>query len=101
MKTVIAIIAALMLTLGTASIATAAPATPEAGSSATTPAALPPGDTPELRTGIGAGIGVILGGLAGAPFFIIGAIPGAIIGGLAGAAIGNASWNIANTYSNY
>ncbi|WP_037162417.1 hypothetical protein [Rhodococcoides fascians] len=101
MKTIIAIIAALMLALGTASVATAEPATPSVGSSATTPVALPPGDTLEARTGIGAAIGVGFGILAGLPFAIVGAIPGAIIGGLAGAAIGATSWNIANTYSNY
>ncbi|MFI6366748.1 hypothetical protein ACIBG0_28815 [Nocardia sp. NPDC050630] len=35
-----------------------------------------PGDTIELRAGIGA----VLGALAGLPIFIIGAIPGALIG---------------------
>ncbi|WP_146165195.1 MULTISPECIES: hypothetical protein [Nocardia] len=49
---------------------------------------LMPGDTMELRAGIGA----IIGGLAGLPIFIVGAIPGAIIG----AGMGALSWQIAN-----
>lgn len=63
------------------------------------PMAMPPGDTLELRTGVGAVVGAVIGGLAGLPFFIVGAIPGAIIGGLIGAGIGAAGWHIANQYS--
>ncbi|WP_433660510.1 hypothetical protein ACQPW1_47610 [Nocardia sp. CA-128927] len=62
------------------------------------PIRMPPGDTLELRAGVGAGIGVVIGGLAGLPFFGVGAIPGMIIGGLLGAGIGALSWNIANAY---
>ncbi len=41
------------------------------------PVAMPPGDTVELRTGVG----VAIGGLAGLPFFVVGATPGAVISG--------------------
>ncbi|GGK53434.1 hypothetical protein [Nocardia camponoti] len=47
-----------------------------------------PGDTLELRAGIGAAFG----GSAGLPIFIVGAIPGAIFGG----AMGALSWWIAD-----
>ncbi|MEV0059835.1 hypothetical protein [Nocardia sp. NPDC050718] len=60
---------------------------------------LPPGDTIELRVGVGAAIGAVLGALAGLPFFIVGAIPGALIGGALGAGIGAMSWQIANQYA--
>ncbi|OZC50500.1 hypothetical protein CH289_15855 [Rhodococcus sp. RS1C4] len=100
MKAVVAVIAAVMLMFGGASVAAAEPLpAPAAGSSVqVNPVALPPGDTLEARAGIGAAIGVVLGGLAGLPFAVVGAIPGAVIGGLAGAGIGAASWNIANAY---
>ncbi|MEU7769006.1 hypothetical protein AB0B25_28445 [Nocardia sp. NPDC049190] len=55
---------------------------------------LPPGDTIELRTGLGAAIGAAVGALIGLPVFFIGAIPGAIIVGLIGAAIGASSYAI-------
>ena len=61
-------------------------------------AALPPGDTVELRTGVGAAIGAVLGGVAGLPFFVIGAVPGAIIGAVIGGVIGYASHGIATAY---
>ncbi|KAF0959640.1 hypothetical protein [Rhodococcus sp. T7] len=63
-----------------------------------TDAALPPGDTVELRTGVGAAIGGVIGGIAGLPFFVIGAVPGAIIGAVIGGAIGYASHGIATSY---
>ncbi|MET7770477.1 hypothetical protein [Nocardia sp. NPDC005366] len=47
-----------------------------------------PGDTMELRAGIGAAIGA----LAGLPIFIIGAIPAALVG----AGFGALSWLIAD-----
>ncbi|WP_043649687.1 hypothetical protein [Nocardia thailandica] len=47
-----------------------------------------PGDTLELRAGIGAAIGAF----AGLPIFIIGAVPGALIG----AGFGALSWWIAD-----
>ena len=49
---------------------------------------LMPGDTMEVRAAIGA----VIGGLAGLPIFIVGAIPGAIIG----AGMGALSWQLAN-----
>ncbi|MGW5309843.1 hypothetical protein ACWEQ0_08195 [Nocardia thailandica] len=47
-----------------------------------------PGDTLELRAGIGAAIGAV----AGLPIFVIGAVPGALIGAGSGAL----SWWIAD-----
>jgi hypothetical protein len=64
-----------------------------------TDVAVPPGDTVELRTGIGAAIGGVIGGIAGLPFFVVGAVPGAIIGAVIGGAIGYASHGIATTYA--
>ncbi|MEU7630420.1 hypothetical protein AB0C34_10590 [Nocardia sp. NPDC049220] len=55
---------------------------------------LPPGDTIELRTGVGAAIGAAIGALIGLPVFFVGAIPGAIIVGMIGAAIGASSYAI-------
>ncbi|WP_157172361.1 hypothetical protein [Nocardia pneumoniae] len=50
-----------------------------------------PGDTIELRALIGA----VLGGLAGLPIFIIGAIPGALIGaGFGALSHVIASWSV-------
>lgn len=93
-------------TLGALLIAGAAPAAAEAPSPRTEAAApaaivvtvdaagqpiamcMMPGDTLELRAGIGAAIGAF----AGLPIFIIGAIPGALIG----AGFGALSWWIAD-----
>lgn len=100
LRSIAAILAVTLIALFGATAASAAPLnTPGSSQIETTPVALPPGDTIEVRSGIGAAAGVILGGLAGLPFFVIGAVPGAIIGGLLGAGIGAASWNIANAYS--
>lgn len=75
MRTIAAIIAATLIALFGATAASAAPVnTPGSSQIETTPVALPPGDTIEVRSGIGAAAGVILGGLAGLPFFVIGAL---------------------------
>ncbi|MFB7878849.1 hypothetical protein ACFC06_26705 [Nocardia sp. NPDC056064] len=102
MKTTIATLA------GSALIALAGPAAADAPSPTTAPTATPaaailvsldeagrpvamcmmPGDTLELRAGIGAAIGAF----AGLPIFIVGAVPGALIGAGSGAL----SWWIAD-----
>ncbi|WP_406267411.1 hypothetical protein OH799_22280 [Nocardia sp. NBC_00881] len=101
--TVIGALVATALTVGFASIASAAPAEQSAqvsASSGETPqvsyvkVCLPPGDTIELRTGLGAAVGAAVGALIGLPVFFVGAIPGAIIVGLIGAAIGASSYAI-------
>lgn len=61
---------------------------------------LPAWDTLENRTVGGAVIGAVIGGLAGLPFFGVGAIPGAIIGAVIGAAIGQGTWHLAQQYFN-
>lgn len=84
-----------------AALALLAPATASATPAVTVvveEVAMPAWDTLEARTGGGAVIGAVIGGLAGLPFFGVGAIPGAIIGAAIGAGIGNASWHIANQY---
>ncbi|MEV0336130.1 hypothetical protein [Nocardia sp. NPDC050717] len=103
MKTTIAAFAgSALIALGTAGPA-AAEATPPIPASAAPPAAIlisldaaghpvamcmTPGDTLEVRAGIGAAIGAF----AGLPVFIIGAVPGALIGAGSGAL----SWWIAD-----
>ncbi|MEU4340142.1 hypothetical protein AB0H00_02555 [Nocardia sp. NPDC023852] len=104
--TVISALVAAALTVGFASTASAAPAEQAeqaeqvTASSGETPqvsyvkVCLPPGDTIELRTGLGAAVGAAVGALIGLPVFFVGAIPGAIIVGLIGAAIGASSYAI-------
>ncbi|MGW4326578.1 hypothetical protein ACWEKR_11870 [Nocardia sp. NPDC004573] len=107
MKLAVTVVSALLATalaVGFAATASAAPvdrAEPIAAAATGEPpqvtyikACLPPGDTIELRTGIGAAIGAAIGALVGLPVFFVGAIPGAIIVGLIGAAIGASSYAI-------
>ncbi|WP_433713232.1 hypothetical protein ACQP2U_02740 [Nocardia sp. CA-084685] len=90
---------ALFVGLGTTqAVATPVDRTPTAVSEVVEEITMPPGDTVELRTGAGAVVGAVLGGLAGLPFFVVGAVPGALIGAALGALIGNVSWQIANAY---
>ncbi|MGQ4617551.1 hypothetical protein [Nocardia sp. R7R-8] len=101
--TVVSALIATALTVGFAATASAVPADrtePIAAATSELPqvtyikACLPPGDTIELRTGVGAAIGAAIGALVGLPVFFIGAIPGAIIVGLIGAAVGASSYAI-------
>ncbi|MBF6077967.1 hypothetical protein [Nocardia beijingensis] len=101
--TMVSALVATALTVGFAAAASAVPADrtePIAAATSEPPqvtyikACLPPGDTIELRTGIGAAIGAAIGALVGLPVFLVGAIPGAIIVGLIGAAVGASSYAI-------
>ncbi|GAA5044970.1 hypothetical protein [Nocardia callitridis] len=102
---VVGALVATALTIGFAANATAEPAQAPAPKTAhvvaTTggltyievPCGLP-GDSIELRTGLGAAIGAVVGGIVGLPVFLVGAVPGAIIVGFIGALIGASSYAI-------
>lgn len=99
-RTVLGAVVALLLTVGLAGVAAAEPApAPAPVASAPAPevvapiaACMPPGDTIELRTGVGAVLGTTIGAIVGLPIFIVGAIPFAIIGGVLGAMIGSSTY---------
>ncbi|MEV6137220.1 hypothetical protein AB0L63_14385 [Nocardia sp. NPDC051990] len=110
--TVIGALVAIALTVGFAATASATPGgspeptapvptEPIAAAAGPTPRAtpiggcpLPPGDTIEVRTLVGGLLGAAIGGIAGLPIFLAGAIPGLVIGGLLGVLIGSTSYAV-------
>ncbi|MFC9896891.1 hypothetical protein ACFVMC_24670 [Nocardia sp. NPDC127579] len=102
-RSVLGIVVAVLLTVGFAGGATAepapAPAPVAAAPTEVSPevleliaACMPPGDSLELRTGLGLVVGTTLGFIAGLPVFIFGSIPGAMIGAVIGAMAGSTSY---------
>ncbi|WP_280334687.1 hypothetical protein [Nocardia wallacei] len=70
LKYVVGAIAAMVLFLGFGPTTATAQPVPSSLTQTATEVSMPPGDTVEVRTGLGAGIGAVLGGLAGLPFFV-------------------------------
>lgn len=101
-RTVLGSVVAVLLIVGSGGVAAAEPAPAPApvqapdvpGSAAASPiaACMAPGDTIELRTGLGAVLGTAVGAVAGLPIFIVGAIPLGIVGGVIGAMVGSTTY---------
>ena len=101
-RTVLGSVIAPLLIVGSGGVAAAEPApapapvqTPDApGSGAVAPiaACMAPGDSIELRAGLGALLGTGSGAVAGLPVFFFGAIPFGIIGGVIGAMVGSTTY---------
>ncbi|WP_280434616.1 hypothetical protein [Nocardia carnea] len=97
-RTVLGSAIAGLLIVGSGGVAAAAPAPVQApdapGSGAVAPiaACMAPGDSIELRAGLGALLGTGSGAIAGLPVFFVGAIPFGIIGGVIGAMVGSTTY---------
>jgi hypothetical protein len=104
-RTVLGSVIAGLLIVGSGGVAAAAPAPAPApvapvqapdvpGSGAMEPiaACMAPGDTIELRAGLGAALGTAIGAITGLPIFFVGAIPFGIIGGVIGAMVGSTTY---------
>ncbi|MFI2336799.1 hypothetical protein ACH474_25750 [Nocardia rhamnosiphila] len=104
-RTVLGSVIAAQLIVGSVGVAAAEPApapapvapvqAPDAaGSGAVAPiaACMAPGDSIELRAGLGALLGTGSGAIAGLPLAIVGAIPLGIIGGVIGAMVGSTTY---------
>ncbi|MEV0249402.1 hypothetical protein AB0H76_22575 [Nocardia sp. NPDC050712] len=95
--TLLGAVVAVLLIVGVGGIAAAEPLpapTPVTAPAAPIAACMAPGDSIELRTGLGVVLGTTLGAIAGLPIFLFGAIPGAVIGGLVGAMVGSTSYGL-------
>ncbi|MGV9924490.1 hypothetical protein [Nocardia rhamnosiphila] len=101
-RTMLGSVIAVQLIVGSVGVAAAAPApapapvqAPDApGSGAVAPiaACMAPGDSIELRAGLGALLGTGSGAIAGLPLAFVGAIPLGIIGGVIGAMVGSTTY---------
>lgn len=101
-RTVLGSVVAPLLIVGSGGAAAAEPAlapapvqAPDAlGSGEVAPiaACMAPGDSIELRAGLGALLGTGSGAIAGLPVFFVGAIPFGIIGGVIGAMVGSTTY---------
>ncbi|MEU1982054.1 hypothetical protein [Nocardia sp. NPDC019395] len=101
-RTVLGSVIAGLLIAGSGGVAAAEPASapapaqapdvPGSGAAAPIAACMAPGDTIELRTGLGALLGTGSGAIAGLPVFFVGAIPFGIIGGVIGAMVGSTTY---------
>lgn len=69
-----------------------APDVPGSGAVAPIAACMAPGDSIELRAGLGALLGTGSGAVAGLPLFFVGAIPLGVIGGVIGAMVGSTTY---------
>lgn len=94
-RTVLGSVIAPLLIVGSGGVAAAEPApapAPAPGAVAPVAACMAPGDTIELRAGLGALLGTGSGAIAGLPVFFLGAIPFGIIGGVIGAMVGSTTY---------
>ncbi|NKY35642.1 hypothetical protein HGA13_21580 [Nocardia speluncae] len=94
-RTVLGSVIAPLLIVGSGGVAAAEPApapAPAPGAVAPVAACMAPGDTIELRAGLGALLGTGSGAIAGLPVFFFGAIPFGIIGGVIGAMVGSTTY---------
>ncbi|WP_280397973.1 hypothetical protein [Nocardia carnea] len=101
-RTVLGSVVAPLLIVGSGGVAAAgpapapapvpAPAAPGPEGAAPVAACMAPGDSIELRAGLGALLGTGSGAIAGIPVFFVGAIPFGIIGGVIGAMVGSTTY---------